>query len=137
VDSLVWDYGDGITGTTSALTHTHVYTWPGVYTVTLRVEGLGGRDALTRSHYIIVTYPITSRVITYTYDPLYRLTGADYSTGESFAYAYDAVGNRQLQIRILTSTTVISYVYDAATATATAGRGSQGRPLHHRHGALL
>jgi hypothetical protein len=28
----------------------------------------------------------THRVTTYTYDALYRLTGADYSTGESFAY---------------------------------------------------
>jgi YD repeat-containing protein len=44
----------------------------------------------------------TTHTITYTYDPLNRLTGADYrstgltagSTGESFAYQYDAVGNR-------------------------------------------
>jgi RHS repeat-associated protein len=35
--------------------------------------------------------------IDYTYDPLYRLTEADYSTGEYFYYTYDAVGNRLTQ----------------------------------------
>jgi YD repeat-containing protein len=127
VDSLVWDYGDGITGTTSALTHTHVYTWPGVYTVSLRVAGLGGSDALTRSHYITVTYPITTRVITYTYDPLYRLTGADYSTGESFVYAYDAVGNRTVHTRTLTATTVITYAYECEASLKRSKRDAANR----------
>jgi YD repeat-containing protein len=36
----------------------------------------------------------TTRVISYTYDPLGRLIEAEYSTGEYFGYAYDAVGNR-------------------------------------------
>jgi hypothetical protein len=31
--------------------------------------------------------------VDYTYDPLYRLTAADYSTGEYYHYAYDPVGN--------------------------------------------
>jgi len=35
--------------------------------------------------------------IDYAYDPLYRLTAADYSTGEFFHYTYDAVGNRLTQ----------------------------------------
>jgi hypothetical protein len=30
--------------------------------------------------------------VDYTYDPLYRLTAADYSTGQYYHYAYDAVG---------------------------------------------
>jgi YD repeat-containing protein len=34
-----------------------------------------------------------TRAITYTYDPLNRLTATDYSTGESYAYQYDAIGN--------------------------------------------
>ncbi len=42
-----------------------------------------------------VPLPETTRVITYTYDPLNRLVSADYSTGEFFEYAYDAVGNRK------------------------------------------
>jgi YD repeat-containing protein len=122
VDSLHWDYGDGstslttggATSTTSALTHTHTYTQPGTYTVTLAVSGLGGSDTLTRTDYITVTSPVISRVISYTYDHLYRLTGADYSSGEAFAYGYDPVGNRTVHTRTLTSTSVITYVYDAA-----------------------
>jgi RHS repeat-associated protein len=35
--------------------------------------------------------------IDYTYDPLYRLLDADYSSGDTYAYTYDAVGNRQTQ----------------------------------------
>jgi RHS repeat-associated protein len=108
------------------LTHTHLHTVPGIYTVTLTVSGLGGSDTLTRTGYITVTWPIISRVITYTYGDLYRLTGADYSTGESFAYGYDAVGNpvstalRGTNCRLaLTETlgvtpTVHSYQYDDA-----------------------
>jgi YD repeat-containing protein len=68
---------------------------------------------------------LTTRVITYTYDHLYRLTGADYSTGEQFQYAYDGVGNpvstslrgtncRTVQTQTLTSTTVTTYTYDHA-----------------------
>lgn len=36
----------------------------------------------------------TTRAITYTYDPLNRLTRAYYPTGEQFEYQYDAIGNR-------------------------------------------
>ena len=35
-----------------------------------------------------------SQTIDYTYDPLGRLTAADYSTGDYYHYTYDAVGNR-------------------------------------------
>jgi RHS repeat-associated protein len=53
--------------------------------------------------------------INYTYDPLYRLTAADYSTGDYYHYAYDSVGNR------LTETTQLAtknYVYDDANRLA-------------------
>ncbi len=53
----------------------------------------------------------TTRVITYTYDPLNRLTEARYSTGEHFEYAYDAVGNRTAMTDALGTHT---YTYDAA-----------------------
>jgi YD repeat-containing protein len=115
VEGHQWDYGDGNGSTTSTLTHTHQYTTPAVYTVTQTVSGLGGSDTLTRTGYITVSYPIISRVITYTYDDLYRLTGADYSSGEQFEYAYDAVGNRQALTETLGVTpTAHSYVYDQA-----------------------
>jgi len=94
---------------------THTYTTTGVYTVSLTATGPGGSDTLTRPNYITVTssggYTTTTRVITYAYDPLNRLTGADYSTGESFEYAYDEVGNRTA----MTDTTgAHTYTYDAA-----------------------
>jgi YD repeat-containing protein len=38
-------------------------------------------------------FATTTTVITYTYDPLNRLTDATYSNGQRFQYAYDAVGN--------------------------------------------
>jgi YD repeat-containing protein len=62
-----------------------------------------------------------TRVITYTYDPLGRLTGAEYSTGEFFAYAYDAVGNRTAYTATtpLSGTLVTTYTYDAARRLTT------------------
>jgi RHS repeat-associated protein len=50
-------------------------------------------------------------VITYNYDPLYRLTEANYSTGEFYHYTYDEVGNRLTEETHLESH---DYVYDAA-----------------------
>jgi RHS repeat-associated protein len=61
--------------------------------------------------------PITvTRAITYTYDPLNRLTGAYYSTGESFEYAYSAVGNRTAMTATqgVAGATVTTYTYDSA-----------------------
>jgi RHS repeat-associated protein len=59
MESSLWDYGDGITSTTSALTHTHTYTQGGVYSVTLTVSGPGGSDTLTRTDYIaIIEHPV-------------------------------------------------------------------------------
>jgi RHS repeat-associated protein len=54
---------------------------------------------------------LVDRVIDYDYDDLYRLTEADYSTGELYEYDYDPVGNRLQQI-INGDTT--SYQYDEA-----------------------
>jgi RHS repeat-associated protein len=61
------------------------------------------------------------RTITYTYDPLGRLTDADYSTGEFYAYAYDEVGNRTAYTVTLESTTVTTYTYDAANRLTAVG----------------
>ena len=57
----------------------------------------------------------TSVTINYTYDALYRLTGADYSDGTFFHYTYDAVGNRLTQQTVNFSHT---YNYDAANRLA-------------------
>ncbi len=65
----------------------------------------------------------TSVTINYTYDPLYRLTAADYSDGEYFHYTYDAMGNRLTQdSTILGLPTSTSYTYDNANRlTSVAG----------------
>ena len=49
--------------------------------------------------------------IEYDYDPLYRLTAADYGSGEYFHYTYDKVGNRLIEETHEGSST---YEYDAA-----------------------
>jgi RHS repeat-associated protein len=54
---------------------------------------------------------VVDRVIDYGYDDLYRLTSADYSTGEAYAYDYDPAGNRLGQS---VNGEVTSYQYDAA-----------------------
>jgi len=52
-----------------------------------------------------------SVVIDYEYDALYRLTAANYDSGEYFHYVYDAVGNRLEQE---THEGTSTYAYDAA-----------------------
>lgn len=52
--------------------------------------------------------PVT---ITYEYDELNRLTSADYSTGPSYEYTYDAVGNR---LSMTDPYSVTNYQYDNA-----------------------
>lgn len=56
--------------------------------------------------------------IDYGYDPLGRLTSADYSDDTSYAYTYDAVGNRMTQVISGISTT---YGYDDANPLKGAG----------------
>ena len=89
VTSYLWAYGDGITGTTSSVTHTHAYTAAGVYTVSLTAAGPGGSDTLTRTSYVTVSAKpgdLVTTTIAYGYDPLYRLTSAEYSSGEVYTY---------------------------------------------------
>ena len=55
--------------------------------------------------------PAGPLTIDYVYDPLYRLTSADYSTGDFYHYVYDSVGNRLSESNQLS---VNSYQYDDA-----------------------
>jgi PKD repeat protein len=48
-DSL-WRFGDGVTSTLDS--PSHMYTAIGIYTVTLKIDGLGTTDTMTRSNYI-------------------------------------------------------------------------------------
>jgi RHS repeat-associated protein len=59
-----------------------------------------------------------TRVISYTYDPLSRLTNAAYSSGECYQYAYDRVGNRTAMTTTVGATT---YQYDVANRPINAG----------------
>jgi len=60
---------------------------------------------------------LVTRTVHYTYDPLNRLVGANYSTGEQFEYAYDARrpsrshGNRTA---LTTTAGTTTYEYDSA-----------------------
>lgn len=60
---FVWNYGDGLTGTTTSATHTHMYAAPGVYTVALTAIGPYNSETYTRAAYITVyDLPIASFV---------------------------------------------------------------------------
>ena len=78
--------------------------------------------------------PLTSTFIAYTYDPLYRLTAAEYEGGaDFFRYTYDAVGNRLTSVGGVTYTWsnngnllsdgVSTYTYDHANQLATSVQG--------------
>jgi RHS repeat-associated protein len=64
---------------------------------------------------------ISTVVITYSYDPLSRLTAAEYSDGTAFQYAYDAVGNRLVLTTTITTTQVVTYTYDDANRLTSVG----------------
>jgi RHS repeat-associated protein len=62
---------------------------------------------------------LVSTNIVYDYDPLYRLTAADYNGGTTyFHYSYDAVGNRQTEVTQAGTTT---YGYDIANRLTSVG----------------
>jgi uncharacterized repeat protein (TIGR01451 family) len=52
IATYAWDFGDG--NTSASYEPLHVYDQPGHYTVTLSVDGLGGRDTVTKTSYIAV-----------------------------------------------------------------------------------
>ncbi len=106
-------------------------TQTGVYTISLwmREDGLRidrlllttdttyiptGFDPAETERYVAGTAPPTlplERTMVYTYDNLYRLTEANYTSGENYQYQYDEIGNRLKQI-IDGDTT--DYLYDDA-----------------------
>jgi PKD repeat protein len=53
ITAYAWTFGDG--GTSNAANPSHVYSSPGVYSVTLTVTGPGGSNTKTRSNYVTVS----------------------------------------------------------------------------------
>jgi len=53
-DSYIWDYGDGDTNLTSEAVHTHTYSTPGSYSVSLTAINAYGSNTLTYPNYISV-----------------------------------------------------------------------------------
>jgi YD repeat-containing protein len=77
--------------------------------------GFGPVESVRQTSQMTGALTTLQRTITYGYDNLYHLTAANYTSGESYSYTYDPVGNRLQQI-INGDTT--SYLYDAADRLA-------------------
>jgi len=60
----------------------------------------------------------SSHTAAHTYDPLYRLTSATYSGGETYAHTYDAVGNR---LTMVSPEGSVNYTNGAANRLTNAG----------------
>jgi RHS repeat-associated protein len=103
----VWVREDGVRLDKLVLTTNSVYT----------PTGTGPTESARTTTCSTTTYTNTTAVLKYGYDPLYRLVNANYvgaTSAYTFAYAYDAVGNRTVQTRTVTNTQVITSVYDNA-----------------------
>lgn len=116
--SYDWAFGDGGTGNGAVMLH----TYPAGDTYTAVVTASNSFSSITATTTVTIVAP---QVITYTYDGLHRLTGATYSTGESYAYAYDAVGNR---VAMTDTTGTTTYTYDDANRLTRAAERSSALP---------
>ncbi len=103
-DTLIWDYGDGQGAVIIDEQHSHTYTVPGVYTVTLTAVNPDDTQTITRTHYIAVMPP--SAQTAYHVDALYgsNSTG-DGSLGNpwrTISYAFSQVDQTNVTIYVAT-----------------------------------
>jgi PKD repeat protein len=79
VSTWLWNFGDSVTSTKQHPTHT--YTVAGVYTVTLKVSGLGGTDTESQASFITVRHgvylPIVLRENARLFETALSLDGVD------------------------------------------------------------
>jgi len=99
-----------------------------IFSPTLEVDGLalyGLSTSPAPAALPAVSYPWSQvTTITYTYDPLFRLTEASYNNGRSFSYEHDAVGNRLSETACLpppAGCLETEYTYDEANRMTAAG----------------
>jgi len=91
-----------------------------IFSPTLEVDGLalyGLSTSPAPAALPVASYPWSQvTTITYTYDPLFRLTEASYNNGRSFSYEHDAVGNRLSETACLPPAGCLEteYTYDEA-----------------------
>ncbi|MBN1887768.1 MAG: DUF1565 domain-containing protein [Thermoflexales bacterium] len=58
-DAYLWDYGDGLTSTTTIATHTHIYKLPGTYTVSLTAtSGYSSAVKVMPGYLVAYTRPV-------------------------------------------------------------------------------
>jgi YD repeat-containing protein len=87
----------------------------GVFAVSVKLPSFQIHSNASLPNYATTQLPNDTTTIDYTYDPLCRLTQANYSTGDFYHYAYDAVGNRLTQETFVSGlATTNTYTYDIA-----------------------
>ncbi|HRQ38218.1 MAG TPA: PKD domain-containing protein [Chloroflexota bacterium] len=103
-DTLIWEYGDGQSAVVMDGQHSHTYTMPGVYTVTLTAVNPYDTQIITRTQYIAVMPP--SGQTAYHVDALHgsNSTG-DGSLGNpwrTISYAFSQVDQTNVTIYVAT-----------------------------------
>ncbi len=76
---------------------------------------------------------LATHTVIYGYDPLNRLTSANYSgsLNASYGYEYDTLGNRMTYTATLTNTVVTTYTYNLANRLQTAKSDDDGIVWHY------
>ncbi|MBN2005899.1 MAG: RHS repeat protein [Anaerolineae bacterium] len=117
----------GITGTLATYTYT--------------LDSLGRQIGVDESLRAGAELTVTTRAITHTFDGAGRLAHSAYSTGESFAYEYDAAGNRTAitDVTPLSGALVTTQSYDAANRLSARSRSDGHNYLYawSQQGQLL
>jgi RHS repeat-associated protein len=100
---------------TFTITATPTVTDTPTSTPTDTVTPTATTTATSTATHTAIPIPPEPVTIDYVYDPLYRLTAANYSTGDYYHYTYDSVGNRlteESKVDGLPSS--VDYAYDEA-----------------------